>query len=256
MSKPEAEVLAVTKRRLWSSRFPGVFGIAVGFAGEIVIGYFGFGPSRAFSTALTVAMMSIFALGLVFLTIGTLRINRLGIFTEGVAPPMKPLTNLFDEPYVIPWRSLRSLGVSPGRSREDPPNSYSLVLALTDGRKIRFGNDAVGWRFGSESDARRFYSITALLTADDGALHPELLDTRSPVIQSILGAIWPERGAYRPTRASRVGVAVGGVVALFSGGLLAVGWQQDLLIVRTVFALSAFLFLGSLTTPNMLRRKA
>lgn len=157
---------------------------------------------------------------------------------------------------MIPWRSLRSLAVSPRRGHEDPPNSYSIVLALTDGRQIRFGNDAVGWRFGSEANARRFYSIAALLTTEDGALNLERLDTRSSILQSVLTAAWPERGAYRPTLASRLGVAVGGVVALASGGLLAVGWQQSLLIVRTVFALSTFMFLWSLTTPNMLRRKA
>jgi hypothetical protein len=227
----------------------------VGTSGEIVVGYFGFGPPHAFPTGLTTAMMLIFAFGLIFIGIGTSRINRLGIFREGLAPPMKALANLLDEPYVIPWRSIKSLVISPKRGHDNPPASYSVTIGMQDGRRIRFGNDAVGWRFGSESRARQLYSLMALLTSEDGTPHPERLETHSSLIQSITATAWPERGAYRPTRALRVGTAVGGVVALTTGGLLATGWQQDVAIVRGVFALSGFVSLWALMTPNWLRRK-
>src|SRR5207245_3219916 len=75
----------------------------------------------------------IFLFAAIYLLPATLRINRVGIFREGLAPPMKPLWAIAREPYVIPWEDIASLKLTPEHKLDKPHRRSTVTLVLTSG---------------------------------------------------------------------------------------------------------------------------
>ncbi len=94
--------------------------------------------------------------------IGSLRINAMGVFVEGVAPPFKPVDKLARAPFIIAWQSLRGISVrSPRAALRNGrlPDDYLVSLRLTTGEEILFSGKLVANRLGGKSEARRFHEV-------------------------------------------------------------------------------------------------
>jgi hypothetical protein len=251
MDGPYSDILVVDRASLWRRRLIGVFGISSLVAGVLVLAYETLGNTSEFTTAEIVSFAWVFGVGLIFLIIATLRVNRVGIYEEGLAPPMKVLSALLSEPFVARWKDIEEIRLHPSVKDDRPPKAYWATIRLSSGKQIRFSGSIVGDRFRSELAARRFYALLAIASGRLGAGAD--LSPRNPEVEKALAADWPEGKEYRRTLASKLGMAVGGPLALVSAAFLVLGPIGQGLLWRALFIGGGFLGLWAALSPYFLR---
>ena len=253
MSARSEVMLHASRTRLWGRRAIGVFGICAITLGIFVLVQDVLSPDPDLPPGNTIVFIFVFVAGLVYLLVGTLRFNLMGVWSEGIAPPMKPLRALLQEPFIFRWEDITSIELHPERSAEKPPRQYSVEFTTAHGDRIRFGSDLVGNRFGSETRVRQLYSLLAL--SEGGHGKPDFrISGLDPQVERVLSAKWPDTGAYRRTKASWAGIIVGGTVTLVAFWFYGLGEHEQ--VWRGVFIASGFVFLWSLLSPGLFRRRA
>lgn len=99
-------VIAMPRSRLWLIRLPFLVGMVVGV---IAIGRaLTWTPS---GNSVLGSATFVFATILIFLVL--IRFNRMGISLDGLLPPEKPLSALFEEAWVLPWSAVNEVEVLP-----------------------------------------------------------------------------------------------------------------------------------------------
>ena len=159
-AKPRA-VLTVPGPLLWRRRFPLFSAFLIGMIGLGVVVYDSAAQRGDFSSGAGTLPTVIFLTCILVGLLGSLRINALGVFADGVAPPFKPVGKLAEEPFVVRWRDVTRIAVE--SYREDSPAGYLVTLELSSGSEIRFTGKLVANRFKSESQARRFRELLSMI---------------------------------------------------------------------------------------------
>lgn len=254
MQQSAQPILVASRARLWERRAIGIFGIFCVVLGMFILVGNILSPVPEIPRGNAIAFTFVFGVGLVFLLVATLRFNLIGVWSVGIAPPMKPLAGLLREPFIFRWRELTGIELHPKRSAEKPPGRYSVTLTTTHGHRIRFGSDVVGNRFGTETRVRQLYSLLAL--SEGESQRPDFkISGQDSLVRRTLGATWPETGAYRRTKASWVGTLIGGPVGLIAAWFVRFGPNEYWKTWRGVFIISFFVFLWSLLSPDLFRKR-
>ncbi|TLZ55192.1 MAG: hypothetical protein E6K17_06360 [Methanobacteriota archaeon] len=247
-------VLVVPIRLWWKRRSIGVAGLVATFVGAFfVMGGGTLLSPQPLTMEQRVLFGVIFLFAAIYLIPATLRINRVGIFREGLAPPMKPLWAMAREPYVIPWEDIASLKLTPEHELDKPPRRYTVTVVLTSGLRIPFTSETIGQRFKSEVQARRFYSVLAVVAQELTASGTVLVDPADPRVAQALSVSGPEGGMYRRTLASKVGITLGGATAVIAAVLYRLGPAPYWNVWLSTMYLGGVLFLWSLLSSNFLK---
>lgn len=249
------EILVVRRSSFWGRRLIGLFGISSSVTGILVVAMGALDPSSGFTMVQIAALVWVFAIGLLFLTIATLRINRVGIYEEGLAPPMKVLSALFHEPYIARWNEIEEIILHPPARDGRPPKSYKATVRLVSGKQVRFTGPVIGDRFRSELAARRFHALLSIASRRQQSGQLDAL-RRDSEVTAVLGSDWPDGTAYRRTLASKIGIVVGGSLALVSAAFLVLGPREQGLVWRALFISGGFLGLWATLSPYFLRNLA
>jgi len=244
-------VLAISKSLLLRRRSPllaavaiSVVGILYFFVVRVVRG--ASGPDDLVWIEAGVAL----AVGMVTGVIGALRINRLGIFVEGMAPPFKLWGDLLKEPLIVPWREVERISVEPGEERVEEPLARLVTIRFASGFETRFTGQLVADRFRSESAARKFMGLLefAAKSVPREPFHGGLAD---PSVRSLLNGTFPEANGYARTCASKAGITLGSILTLALAILIAVappGSREGLI---SLLGLALLLLVGSVLSPGL-----
>jgi len=242
------EVLVVKRLLVWRRRLTALLVVVPGVAALALVME---GPANS-GLQNQLLLVVILLAALTYAVVLILRLNRVGVFTQGIAPPLKPHSALFDEPYIIPWTAIEVIELSPESKSGRPPNDYWVSIRLRSGKEARFTSTTVANQFRSESQGRRFYALLAIASASlrEGiaiSMHPT-----DRVVKDALQANWPEGSRFRRTAASWIGTLLGGVLFLISLLVTSLGPTSFRESFITVGSLALLLFLASLLTPRLL----
>src|SRR5438445_8706720 len=251
MHENQEPVLAISRSLLLRRRSPLLAAVAIGAMGilylfvvRVVRG--ASGPDDLVWIEAGVAL----AVGMVTAILGALRINRLGIFVEGISPPFKPWGDLLQEPLIVPWREVERISIEPSEGRVDEPLARIVTITFASGVEARFTGQLVADRFRSESAAQKFMGLLEL-AAKSVPREPFQTGLADPHVRSLLKRTLPGVNGYARTRTSKAGVLVGGIltIGLVILILVAPSGSRDGLI--SLLGLALLLRVGSTLSPGL-----
>ena len=152
-------IIAVTRRRVWLARLPTFIAAGVCSAGLAIIGTSIITNPSVQDERLLLASLT-FAIADVAAVIMSLRVNRLGIFDEGFAPPVKPLTRLLSEPWILPWEDLTEVETihTPQRAAHIGGTGLRIVSSPLRTEWLLASDRLAPW-FGDSHNAERFIAV-------------------------------------------------------------------------------------------------
>lgn len=185
---------------------------------------------------------------------GTFGRNRLTITTADVAPPGKPIPLTGPRTLSISWSDVTAIEETRQLITGREGVSYMFTIRTANGRRYPFRSLYVAWLTESTGEMRRVYEMmNAIAKAFERHRletlngDPELM-TRLTEIQD---ASFPELDLFSRTLASKLAMAIGGLIWLVGLTLLILaGNGQNPVVIPLLWIVGGLIFLLGLSTKR------